>query len=555
MTSTLADHAKLLPAIDHAPPKRAPRIGRERCPVQYMDDVLAIISPDLKRGDGWLQSVAAFLDASVIGAGGKQLSDDEVIEKLRAWSANGATYDEEKFEADCAWYLERRGEARERAGLGTVDSLARQHGYKGKPPSWSPPTAPRLVRRDGKAVDDYHWNDIPGPGDGEEDGYADLVAHFKAKLLASGSRQRMASYFGDIAKSAPVPWIIPGWLSQNSVWLLYGQSEHFKTYVLLTMLLCIATGTPWAAYDGFEGYAVGEPRRAAILAGESYNGVIQRVNALIEGLGFDRQLVESNLIIVRDVYALNNAEGLAGAADEFKALGATQLAAIGYDTLTLALDGDEDSAGDIKLALRGLRALATMFGAVGIAVDHVGHSEQARPRGSSAKKANADGMILCERDGDSRSVTLTQHKNRDDDKSQYRAAFTGKLVEMGNDPKTGRAISDLAFCAVKPPLRATVKDKAKAISDMYEAQFLTALQRVAESDGTAIWPNVSAAMIGMNGISGAREIEKFRGEIKNWWQRWERRAEFDTGRRGANNSVILSVNPLPRNSAPKETDL
>lgn len=278
--------------------------------------------------------------------------------------------------------------------------------------------------------------------------YDELVRFFQSVLSASGSRERRAKRFGDVASTPAPQWIIPGWLSRDAAWIMYGESESFKTYLTLNMLLCVATGTPWAARDGFEGYPVGEPRPVILFVGESYSGVVQRVHTAIAGNGFDRALVEHNLILVPDVCALNFADGLARMADEIEAL-EIRPAIVAVDTLNLALDGNEDSSDEVKKALRGIRTLASMFGAAGLVIDHVGHRDKARPRGSSAKKANADGMILCERLADTRCVTLTQQKNRDDDKTKYRTAFTGEAVALNStsaEPQT-----NLAFHATELP--------------------------------------------------------------------------------------------------------
>ena len=95
---------------------------------------------------------------------------------------------------------------------------------------------------------------------------------------------------------------------------------------------------------------------------------------------FDRKLAAQNLVLVRDVYSLNHADGLAGMDDEIEALD-TRPAIVAVDTLNLALDGNEDSAEDVKRALSGLRALVSKYGAAGLLIDHVGHGDKARPRG------------------------------------------------------------------------------------------------------------------------------------------------------------------------------
>ena len=245
---------------------------------------------------------------------------------------------------------------------------------------------------------------------------------------------------------------------KNATNALFGESEAFKTYVTINMLLCVATGTPWDAYEGFEGHPVDGPRDVILFAGEGYDDVLDRIDAAIEGGGFDRKLVEKHLIIVSDVYALNWANGLARMADEIEALDARP-AIIAVDTYNLALDGNEDGSDEAKRALRGLRALATLYDAAGLVLHHPGWGDTKRPRGSSAFRANADVMILCERAlGDTPMASLTQYKNRSADKTKYRAALVGNPVDLGVDDDTGEAISNLSFSPINPSAVPSARD-------------------------------------------------------------------------------------------------
>lgn len=216
------------------------------------------------------------------------------------------------------------------------------------------------------------------------------------------------------------------------------------------MLLCVATGTKFGAYEGFEGFSVDGPRDVILFAGEGYDDVLDRIDAALDGNGFDRMLVEKHLIVVSDVYTLNRADGLAGMADEIETLDARP-AIIAVDTYNLALEGNEDGSEEAKRALRGLRALAELYDAAGLVLHHPGWADKKRPRGSSAFRANSDVMTLCERVSGSTSMSLlTQYKNRSADKSKYRVALVGKTVDLGNNPDTGAADTNLSFTSVNP---------------------------------------------------------------------------------------------------------
>lgn len=312
---------------------------------------------------------------------------------------------------------------------------------------------------------------LPANDDQALNTYAELVAHFKQELAGSQKHERRAVRFGSIKEIPTVSWLIDGWLPRDGVALLYGESESFKTYLALHMLLCIATGTPFAARDGNSGYGVGEPQEVIIFAGESSSGVHQRIEAAIKGNGFDRNQLEQNLIIVDDVYSVNSADGLAAMADEIEGL-SSKPAVIVVDTFNLALDGVEDSADDIKKAIKGLRSLARMYSATGLLIDHVGHGPKDRPRGSSAKKANVDVMIYCERNGETRRVTLQQKKNRDADRTKHRVAFEGEPIQIGP------GLTNLKFIAVEPQIGSAPSKNTfdQAEQDRQAQHILAALQ-------------------------------------------------------------------------------
>ena len=81
-------------------------------------------------------------------------------------------------------------------------------------------------------------------------------------------------------------------------------------------------------------------------------------------------------------------------------------------------------------------------------------------------------MILCERDGDTRNVTLTQTKNRDDDKTKYRAAFRGETVKLD------MSATNLSFRAVEPRKSASDDNATKQVfeRDIHARHILAALR-------------------------------------------------------------------------------
>ncbi len=287
--------------------------------------------------------------------------------------------------------------------------------------------------------------------------YDQLVQRFSDALSARGGRELCGQMFGDIELDLHPEWIIRNWLPKGGVVALVGESGSFKTYVAVNMLGCKATGTPWAGREGFAGYPVGEAAPVAMFAGEMPKGVLRRIHIDIEGNKRDRALVKKHLLFVKTVYALNRPDGLAGMAMEIEKHG-IRPAIIAVDTFNLALDGNEDTSEEVKKALAGARALAEMFDAVVVIVDHTGHGDQTRARGSSAKKANEDGVILCKRDGKGDTVTLTQGKNREGAEEDFKVSLKSQKVQTGTHPDTGEPITELWFEAVAPKTKSATAE-------------------------------------------------------------------------------------------------
>ena len=213
MTSKLQQHDKLLPeGLPRSERKKgAPRADRERCSEQFMDDALTHTSPDYKRNDGWRGTLGAFIDANVIRKDGSFLPYDEKIDKLRKWSADGVTYDEAQFEAECEWFLDRCDEEiPERVRLGTVDTLARKGGYTGPGPTKSAQIVerPKLFQ----AVELSGSQEIIPPPDFDRTKTGVLLKTFKNAvaavhhMAATGAKPEMDDFKGNVVFRRPVPW-------------------------------------------------------------------------------------------------------------------------------------------------------------------------------------------------------------------------------------------------------------------------------------------------------------------------------------------------------------
>ena len=385
MTTTLAQHDKLLPEgfLSPKPEKGATRPGQERCSEQYMNDVLARISPDLKRQDGWLQIIAAFTDANVIQSDGKPLPHDEKVDKLRSWSAEGATYEDESFDEAVEWYAERTDdEDRTRIGLGTIDDYARAEGYTGPHPTRSA----QIVERPSlfKPVD------------------VDLASGREW----NADRFRFVDRVG-MRHILPPEWLVRDFLPQGAYAILFGAPGTFKTFIALDIALSVACGLP--TEPTWEVSACGP---VLFAAGEGREQIRKRIAAW-EKTHYHGAEVE-NFVLSDPVPHVAEAlqpfiEGaLHGYPNGYKL--------VVMDNVSRSMQGlNENAQEHASNFTRLVERLQHSLGATVLTLHHTGHDDKNkdRARGSSVFGADADTVIRVDRQGKDYLVSMHMTKQRD----------------------------------------------------------------------------------------------------------------------------------------------
>lgn len=385
MTSKLQQHDKLLPEVlpRSERKKGSPRADRERCSEQFMDDALTHTSPDYKRNDGWRGTLGAFIDANVIRKDGSFLPYDEKIDKLRKWSAEGVTYDEAQFEAECEWFLDRRDEEiPERVRLGTVDMLAREGDYTGPGPTRSA----QIVERPSlfKPVDvvlpsGREWN---------------------------ADRFRFVDRVG-MRHIPPPEWLVRDFLPQGAYAILFGAPGTFKTFIALDIALSVACGLP--TEPTWEVSACGP---VLFAAGEGREQIRKRIAAW-EKTHYHGAEVE-NFVLSDPVPHVAEAlqpfiEGaLHGYPNGYKL--------VVMDNVSRSMQGlNENAQEHASNFTRLVERLQHSLGATVLTLHHTGHDDKNkdRARGSSVFGADADTVIRVDRQGKGYLVSMHMTKQRD----------------------------------------------------------------------------------------------------------------------------------------------
>lgn len=202
---------------------------------------------------------------------------------------------------------------------------------------------------------------------------------------------------------APIKWLVKRWIQSDALIMIHGPSGGGKTFLVLDMVLSIASKGAIAEWHGHKV----RPGPVIYLAGEGHHGLRGRIAAWKQ----HHNVKSLEMWLSRHGLDLNTVAGYQKTADAIRALSVTP-SAIVVDTLHRFLDGDENSAQDAKTMLDACGALIQEFGCTVILVHHTGVSAEAqhRARGSSAWKGALD-IEISVVPGD--VIEVVQRKSKD----------------------------------------------------------------------------------------------------------------------------------------------
>jgi hypothetical protein len=191
-------------------------------------------------------------------------------------------------------------------------------------------------------------------------------------------------------------------LPDDSLTLLFGASESYKSFLALYMAACVCLGLP------FHGHTT-QPGLVIYVAGEGFFGLKKRFHALKQHLGISGSIgicfVRHGIDVrfgSRDLKELN--EALGEITDE-------PIALTILDTLNRNFTGNENSPEDMSQYLRGCEEIKEMTGGSVLSIHHTGHVESERGRGHSSLRAALDAEYKCVRDGDRVTLECTKMKD------------------------------------------------------------------------------------------------------------------------------------------------
>ena len=215
-------------------------------------------------------------------------------------------------------------------------------------------------------------------------------------------------------------YLIKGMLERQSNAVLFGQWNVGKTFVVLDMAACIATGTPWFGKRVRQG-------RVLYLGYEGLRAMKKRLKALRDkypGLGDKRTPFRYEGLTL----PLTHGEGVREVGEILRSYavlhgGPPDLVII--DPLANALGGDDSDAGLMGVLNQFVVTLIKKQKCTVLRVHHSGHGNQERARGHSSLPAGVDTEIRVA------EQVIAATKQRDDVREKF--GFNLDVVELGPD--------------------------------------------------------------------------------------------------------------------------
>ena len=261
--------------------------------------------------------------------------------------------------------------------------------------------------------------------------------------------------------------LIDGYIPARTVGLLFGDSQAYKSFLLIDMAGHIATGQPWRGRDV-------QPGKVLFIAGEGGNGLKARIKAWFD---YHRQPMRhfAVSIVPLELCDPSNAEQLISEIRQFlSSEHSGSIALIVLDTLNTHFGpGDENATADMTRFRLACIRLSQATGATVVISHHCGHQDKERGRGSRSLYQGVDWEFKLERSGD--YTTLMHTKVKDGPKQP---PLTWRLIQQPLPwaDRKGRPINsallvpaDLAQAEPEPePLTGKARAAYQVLINLYE---------------------------------------------------------------------------------------
>lgn len=202
-------------------------------------------------------------------------------------------------------------------------------------------------------------------------------------------------------------YLIKNYIYENTINLIYGKSNSFKSFLSVSLGCHIATGINW---NGCKVKKTG----VLYIVGEGGNGLSKRVKSWCDVYNHGSQInnfwrVDAPVFVSEESDFLKLISDIKTINDEFK----EEIKFIVIDTLARCFgDGNENRSHDMSKYIKACDLLKRETGAAILLIHHTGKDQSRGARGSTALQAAVDAEFLVNR-FDDLSLILTCSKMKD----------------------------------------------------------------------------------------------------------------------------------------------
>jgi hypothetical protein len=219
--------------------------------------------------------------------------------------------------------------------------------------------------------------------------------------LAAEDREPLQVLRGSAFLDAPQPeYLVPSMFYKAATSKVFGSPGSTKSFMLLDIALSLATGRPW------QGSALPRTRVHFVMAeGQAVN--VTRALAWLHDRGVPAAEIQDWFTAIPQGVLLTPE----GVADYLALVAEDRPGFIILDTKNAMMAGEENSASDVAVMVRAMRAIRDASDASVVLVDHTGLTDATRGRGSNAVEAAMDTEIKVQRDDNGIcTATVTRDK-------------------------------------------------------------------------------------------------------------------------------------------------
>lgn len=212
----------------------------------------------------------------------------------------------------------------------------------------------------------------------------------------------------DAPPPRPIEWVVNDVFTAGEIGLLVGDGGSFKSTAAIAMAGAIAGG-----YPVWNRHAASERPVLIISAEDSLDIVLMRLNAFIDGHGWERKKVLSNVhLFTTTEVTLGTASWQQHILDEAKRIGAGLII---LDPFAELIQGDENSNSEVRPIVKFLRSLGRQTNAAVVVVHHAGKAGQDkrsldRIRGASALPSASRSILFFDFQPNGAGVTVEHLK-------------------------------------------------------------------------------------------------------------------------------------------------